>query len=157
MRRPPPQTNSNKLHFIRILKEINKRISPHLEAINDESLPVAISYTDRKNTLSLNGPTSERGDDGRNILRLDITIRCDHLKISKEEEDYENWQERVEGLIIEIQYKHKFLLRQMTKSEKKKLVQELKQEGAFDYRYAAEFIAQKLEISRATVYNYLKG
>lgn len=36
------------------------------------------------------------------------------------------------------------------------LIKEFHKQGAFAYKYAADFIAYRLGISRATVYNYLK-
>ncbi|MEY8766611.1 MULTISPECIES: helix-turn-helix transcriptional regulator [Francisella] len=44
----------------------------------------------------------------------------------------------------------------LTRDQKKNLILELKQQGALDGKNASKYIANALNISRATVYNYLK-
>ncbi|WP_083852172.1 helix-turn-helix domain-containing protein [Legionella tunisiensis] len=45
--------------------------------------------------------------------------------------------------------------RNVKTSRKKELIEHLQQAGAFTAKHAATYIAQILNISRATVYNYL--
>ena len=47
-------------------------------------------------------------------------------------------------------------LRQLGKEEKKELIFALKEHGAFKGKNAAQYIADSLKISRASVYSYLK-
>ncbi len=44
----------------------------------------------------------------------------------------------------------------LTRDQKKEIVQELYRKGVFNYKSAAPFVAKKFNISRATVYNYIK-
>lgn len=43
----------------------------------------------------------------------------------------------------------------LTRDEKRDLILSLKEEGAFDEKNAATYVARALDVSRATVYNYL--
>jgi D-arginine utilization repressor len=47
-------------------------------------------------------------------------------------------------------------LKFLTREQKKEVVQQLFRKGIFNYKSAAPFIARKLNISRASVYNYIK-
>ena len=47
-------------------------------------------------------------------------------------------------------------LNRLHRNQKKELVQQLYQKGIFNFKNAAPFIAQKLNTSRATIYNYIK-
>ncbi|ASG68670.1 hypothetical protein CDV26_09950 [Francisella halioticida] len=44
----------------------------------------------------------------------------------------------------------------LTRSQKKNLILELKNQGALDGKNASQYVARVLSVSRATVYNYLK-
>src|SRR5262249_13714464 len=44
----------------------------------------------------------------------------------------------------------------LTREQKKEIVQELYRKGIFNYKSAAPFVAKKFNISRASVYNYIK-
>ena len=66
-----------------------------------------------------------------------------------------DWQERIH------QYVHNYLremhwnFRTLTSEQKKIMVMKLHQEGAFEAKNAAQYIASILKVSRATIYNYL--
>ena len=47
-------------------------------------------------------------------------------------------------------------LKHLNKKQKQELVQHLYHKGIFNFKNAAPFIAQYLNISRASVYNYIK-
>ena len=44
----------------------------------------------------------------------------------------------------------------LTRQQKKEIVQELYRKGVFNYKSAAPFVAKKINVSRASVYNYIK-
>lgn len=69
----------------------------------------------------------------------------------------ENWQEQVSLQLDKYLKEHKLALHQLTKSHKKDLVKYLYQKGVFNYKNAALFVADKLNISRASLYNYMKS
>lgn len=47
-------------------------------------------------------------------------------------------------------------LNHLNRSQKRELVQQLFRKGVFNFKNAAPFIAQKLNTSRASIYNYIK-
>ena len=68
----------------------------------------------------------------------------------------ENWQARVNECIQNHLKEHNTTLAALTKTSKRQVVNRLYRHGLFIYRGAANYIAAQLQISRATVYNYLK-
>jgi predicted transcriptional regulator YheO len=67
-----------------------------------------------------------------------------------------NWQERIDSLISNYVSAHKLILGNLSREQKQALVEELSHHGIFFLKNAAPYVANKLHISRATVYNYLK-
>lgn len=66
-----------------------------------------------------------------------------------------DWQERINYFInVYLQERH-LNLSTLTAKQKKQLVEKLYKEGAFEGKNAAQYIADRLNISRACVYNYL--
>ncbi len=68
----------------------------------------------------------------------------------------DNWQEKIDTHIVSYVSSHKLILGKLTRTEKQELIEELSKHGVFFLKNAAPYIASKLSISRATVYNYLK-
>lgn len=68
----------------------------------------------------------------------------------------ENWQEKVDKFISEYLVQNKFILDQLTREQKQNLVQKLSKHGVFFYKNAPNYVAGKLKISRATIYNHIK-
>ena len=68
----------------------------------------------------------------------------------------EDWQERINHYIHNYLAEHHLTLETLTRQEKKELIDHLQQIGAFTAKNAATYIAQILNISRASVYGYLK-
>lgn len=67
-----------------------------------------------------------------------------------------DWREKI-NLYVSSYVKEKGLrVESMDKKEMKKLLVALQKEGAFETKNAASYVADVLNISRATVYNYLK-
>lgn len=67
-----------------------------------------------------------------------------------------NWQEKIDTLVSQYLSQHKLILGKLTREQKQALIEKLSQQGVFFLKNAAPYIANKLDISRATVYNYLK-
>lgn len=67
-----------------------------------------------------------------------------------------NWQDRIDRLISSYLSKHKLIIGQLTREQNQILIEELSKHGIFFLKNAAPYVANKLGISRATVYNYLK-
>lgn len=65
-------------------------------------------------------------------------------------------EEQAEGVIQKFLEEKHLSLSHLNREQKRKLVQELFRKGIFNFKNAAPFIAQKLNTSRASVYNYIK-
>lgn len=78
-------------------------------------------------------------------------------KVEKPDFLFKNdWRERVNTYVSTYLKQHGLSLSSLDRAEKKKLLMELWKEGAFETKNAAAYVADVLQISRATVYNYLK-
>jgi len=68
----------------------------------------------------------------------------------------EKWQEKIDQAIDAYLLKHKLRIVSLSTTQKKQVVEELSKQGIFFLKNAAPYVAGKLQISRATIYNYLK-
>lgn len=111
----------------------------------------------------------------RNRSGKPIGLLCINLDISKWEQMHElllglieskvqqpdflfknDWRERINVYVTTYLKNHGLCLESLDRAEKQRLLLELKKEGAFETKNAASYVADVLQISRATVYNYLK-
>lgn len=111
----------------------------------------------------------------RNQRHKAIGLLCINLDISKWEEMHlfildlikpamerpdflfkNDWREKINMYVSSYLKQQALRLESLDKVEKKKLLFALHQEGAFNTKNAASYVADVLQISRATVYNYLK-
>jgi len=67
----------------------------------------------------------------------------------------DDWQERINKYVHNYLSEHHLTLETLRKDEKKQLIEHLHQVGAFSGKNSAQYIAQVIKVSRATVYNYL--
>jgi D-arginine utilization repressor len=67
-----------------------------------------------------------------------------------------NWRQQVLSFIEDYSIKNNTALAGLTKQQKSELVVALYDHGLFNYRDAAAYVGQVLDVSRTTVYNYLK-
>ncbi len=65
------------------------------------------------------------------------------------------WKESVDQLIAHYYTENKSSVQAMTAKERRELISRLQNKGLFDFRESTAYVASKLQISRATVYNYL--
>ncbi|MBN2104255.1 PAS domain-containing protein [bacterium] len=68
----------------------------------------------------------------------------------------DNWEEKTRTFIKHYLYEKGLILSKLSSQNKKDLVQCLYVKGYMNYKYAARYIARYLNVSRATIYNYLK-
>lgn len=124
--------------------------------------------------------------DGRKIKSISSTLRdrkgkavgllCINLDLSKWEEMHhflgswlinathpqpavlfkDDWREKINSYVTDYLAQAGTTLKMLNKEKKKALVLALYQEGAFKAKNAAHYVAEVLDISRATIYNYLK-
>jgi len=67
-----------------------------------------------------------------------------------------DWRQQVTAFMNDYSLKNNIALTALSREEKSMLVGQLYNQGLFNYRDAAAYIAQILHVSRTTVYNYLK-
>lgn len=67
-----------------------------------------------------------------------------------------NWQAKIDQSIEDYLSQNKLIMGSLTRKQKQTLIEELSKRGVFFYKNAANYIAGKLHLSRATIYNYLK-
>lgn len=113
----------------------------------------------------------------RDKNKTPIGLLCINLDVSKWEEfrhlldqwsniqSYQNqpevlfkddWREKINLYVSEYLSKEATTLKMLSKDKKQDLIQSLHKEGAFKAKNAATYVADVLDLSRATVYNYLK-
>lgn len=68
----------------------------------------------------------------------------------------ENWQQQVSEFIDQYARAHNVAVRAMSKKQKSQLINEMYDHALFNYRDAAAYVAGLLQVSRTTIYNYLK-
>lgn len=125
--------------------------------------------------------------DGRKIKSISSTLRdqkgkaigllCINLDLSKWEECYQflgnwlnyvaqpplaelfkdDWREKINSYVSTYLTREGTTLKLLEKEKKKALVLALYKEGAFKAKNAAHYVADVLDLSRATIYNYLKA
>ncbi len=114
----------------------------------------------------------------RNDAGDPIGLMCINLEISKWEEMYQflgqwigkidlqhqqkalfknDWKEKINYYVSQYLKTHGFTLRSLNKEKKQALILALQHEGAFKAKNAATYIGEVLDLSRATIYNYLKN
>lgn len=68
----------------------------------------------------------------------------------------QNWKEHTNQTIEKFLQQKNISLQALTSSEKKELVAFLQHEGIFEIRNALSYVCSMIQISRATIYNWLK-
>lgn len=69
----------------------------------------------------------------------------------------DDWQERINTFLHTWLREHQLSLPSLTQKHKKALIEALFAEGAFDGRSSADYVANVLNMGRATVYKYVKA
>jgi len=68
----------------------------------------------------------------------------------------DDWKEKINIFVSDYLKKEALSLKTITKEQKQELARTLHRRGAFQAKKAASYVADVLEISRATIYNYLR-
>lgn len=69
----------------------------------------------------------------------------------------DDWREKINAYVSEYLKRESTTLKLMGKEKKRELVRALHREGAFKAKHAASYVADVLDLSRATIYNYLRS
>ncbi len=67
----------------------------------------------------------------------------------------DDWKEKINAYVSAYLKKEGTTLKTLSRDKKQDLVKALHQEGAFKAKHAALYVADVLDLSRATIYNYL--
>lgn len=68
----------------------------------------------------------------------------------------DDWREKINLYVSDYLKKEGTTLKMLNKDKKRDLIKTLHQDGAFKAKNAAAYVAEVLDLSRATVYNYLR-
>lgn len=68
----------------------------------------------------------------------------------------DQWKESIDQIINHYLSENKVNIQAITAKQKRELISRLQDKGLFDFKESSAHVASKLQISRATVYNYLK-
>src|SRR3990167_7695206 len=66
------------------------------------------------------------------------------------------WKESIDQIISHYATEKKINIQASTTKQKRELISKLRDNGLFDFKESSAYAASKLQISRATIYNYLK-
>lgn len=66
------------------------------------------------------------------------------------------WKESIDQIINQYLTEKRINILAITTKQKRELISKLRDKGLFDFKESSAYIATKLQISRATIYNYLK-
>lgn len=69
----------------------------------------------------------------------------------------EDWHERINQYVHDWTGRNGVLIGALSRAQKRQLVAELASDGAFGGKHAAAYISRVLQMSRASVYNYLRS
>jgi predicted transcriptional regulator YheO len=68
----------------------------------------------------------------------------------------DDWREKINLYVSDYLKKEGTVLKALSKEKKQELIKALHREGAFRAKNAATYVADVLDLSRATIYNYLR-
>ncbi|WP_342613594.1 helix-turn-helix transcriptional regulator [Burkholderia ambifaria] len=88
---------------------------------------------------------------------LDLFITGAGLVRPPEELFKDDWQERINTFMHAWLREHQLALNSLSRDHKRELVEALYAEGAFNGKSAANYVANVLDMGRATVYKHLKS
>ncbi len=85
--------------------------------------------------------------------QLNLLVQAE---IPLHQETTDPWKESIDQMIAHYQTENKINIQATTAKQKRELISKLQSKGLLDFKESSAYIASKLQISRATVYNYLK-
>ncbi len=66
------------------------------------------------------------------------------------------WKGSIDQIIAQYAAEKKINIQALTTKQKRELISRLRDKGLFDFKESSAYVASKLQMSRATIYNYLK-
>lgn len=101
-------------------------------------------------------------DKGAMRLRFDLTYfknlqqQLNFLVGSPATENTDLWKDMMDRIILDYLQENKVNIEAISGKQKRMIITKLHEKGLFDFKESTSYIASKLKISRATIYNYLK-
>lgn len=86
--------------------------------------------------------------------QLNILVQTENMPAN--EGTTELWKDSIDQIIADYHAENKINIQATTAKQKRELISRLQNKGLFDFKESSAYVATKLQISRATVYNYLK-
>ncbi|RDH42357.1 helix-turn-helix transcriptional regulator [Zooshikella ganghwensis] len=120
-----------------------------------KSISVVLKTPEQKNIglLCINFDVSAMNDLQK---ALQLFLKPESLVPQPDELFQDDWQEKINVFVHDWLRSRQLTLNTLSREEKKELVATLFEQGAFHKKNAAEYIANVIGLSRATVFNYLK-
>ncbi len=89
---------------------------------------------------------------------INVFLNNNNMQMSQQQQSLfrDTFYEKINNFVQRYCIDNNLSVDNLTRDQKKNLILELKQQGALDGKNASKYIANALNISRATVYNYLK-
>ena len=95
-------------------------------------------------------------DKYQSLLNVFLMNNDENMSQDKQNMFRDTLYEKINKFVQQYCIEKQLCIDNLTRSQKKDLIMELKNEGALDGKNASQYIARALGVSRATVYNYLK-
>lgn len=86
--------------------------------------------------------------------QLNLLVQTETGAVSQRTMD--PWKESIDQIITRYLAENKINIQAATAKQKRELISRLQDKGLFDFKESSAYVATKLGMSRATVYNYLK-
>lgn len=86
--------------------------------------------------------------------QLNLVVKAEIAPSNQESTDL--WKESIDQIIAHYLSENKINIQATTSKQKRDLISRLHNKRLFDFKESSAYVASKLQISRATVYNYLK-
>lgn len=86
--------------------------------------------------------------------QLNLLVQADITPSNYQPTDL--WKESIDQIIAHYLVENKLNIQAIASKQKRELISKLQNKGLFDFKESSAYVASKLQISRATVYNYLK-
>ena len=95
-------------------------------------------------------------DKYQGILKLFLANNDENMSEKSQSLFKDTLHEQINDFVQKYCIENSLSIDSLTRFDKKNLILELKQNGALDGKNASQYIARALNVSRATIYNYLK-
>jgi PhzF family phenazine biosynthesis protein len=86
--------------------------------------------------------------------QLNLLVQTEIVPSNQGTTDF--WKESIDQVVAHYHAENKINIQASTSKQKRELISRLQLKGLLDFKESSAYVASKLQVSRATVYNYLK-